>query len=177
MKISTLICAGAFLFFVVHGEYKIPGIRPSKENRREAQTRAQATREIERRIDEVRAIIKRLDRSERMLTQRLEEIRKNGSRTSSGRDARYWNRADEMALLEQLKGVCVERETAKASLERLKTEQVKIEVRQDMLRTAAERRSIDGFLDGNGGPMEGIADDLELWRAAVESGEIVYDSR
>ena len=112
MRISTLICAGAFLFFVMYGEYRIPGIeRRSREDLKEAQTRAQATREIEHRIEEVRGIIKRLDRSERLLTERLEAIRKN-ARHASSRDARYRSRADEVNLLEQLKEVCIERETA-----------------------------------------------------------------
>lgn len=179
MRVSTLIFTTLFVIFVAHGEYDIPGkdfarrLCPSKKAAHKNDESARCLREIDRRIDEAGSIVKRLEKSERTLTQRLKEIRGShlGRRNRSGGDDPF----GEKALLRQLKDLQAEEESAVASLERLKSERVRIKVRQDVLQTSAERRRIDGFLDESAfrrdlkGPLDELADDLSR-RAAGRSG-------
>jgi len=179
MRASTLIFTTLFIIFVAHGEYDIPGkdfarsLCPSKKAAHKNNESARCLREIDQRIADAGSIVKRLERSEKALTQRLKEIRRSdlGRRNRTAGNDPY----GEKALLRQLKDLQAEQESAVASLERLKSERVRIEVRQDVLQTAAERRTIDGFLDETSvrrdfkGPVDELADE----RAAAK--KIDYD--
>ncbi len=180
MRVSTLIFTTLFIILVAHGEYDIPGkdfarrLCPSKKGAHKNSQSAQCLKEVDQRIDEIESIVKRLDRSEKALTQRLKEIRRSDlkRRSRSAGDDPF----GEKALLRQLKDLQVEQESAVASLERLKSERVRIKVRQDVLQTSAERRTIEGFLDETSfgrdfrGPVDELADDLSR-RASNRSGE------
>lgn len=160
MKLTTMICAGAFLFFAVHGEdvldIRLP--EPVKRTAHEAVSKARCLIDIDQRTEDVKRIIERLERSEKALEKRLREIRDKGR---SWLDRRR-GAADEAALLMQLKEVRVERQAALDSLERLRTERVRMQVRQEVLAAESDRREIEGYLQGSvPGPIDSIASGLD----------------
>jgi len=177
MRFSTIFFTTLFIVFVAHGEYDIPGkdfvrgLCPSKKASPRAEESARCLKEIDRRVNEIEAIVNRLNGSEKALTQRLKEIRKSEIRATS-RNA-GGDPFGQKALLKQLKDLHAEQESAVASLERLKSERVRMKVRHDVLQVAAERKTIEVFLDDTTfrseikGPVDELADDMTQ-RAAVD---------
>jgi hypothetical protein len=157
MKFTTIFCTAAFLFCIIHGRFDLEGMHRAAPHRSSARAVSEnrkhsgRIREIDQKITRTRSIIKRLERSEKLLVRRIEEIRRAGRSLNSEEEAYLLSRGstEVAAMLSQLIEVKEEQESALTLMERLKTERVRIEVQRDIRKTAADRRSIDDF-DRNG---------------------------
>ncbi len=168
MKISTIICAALFLFVVTWDGLEIPGYEGSNEKRKEEEPARSGINEINLRIAKVQSVLQRLDRTEKILFQRLDEV--IGEIKKTGSSAGYTDlnierisRACEAELRKELVEVRRERASSRACLERLKTKRVRLEARREILKTAAERKEASSFLEttGDDGPLNGLLRDIE----------------
>jgi len=176
MKFTTLICTAAFLAIVIYGDYDRPRFYRAREQKAENREKLQGLEEIDSRISEMRSIISSLERGEKILSQRLREI-EQGYNLSRGRRRSYpsGEECGTDILEKQIDELQVERKSALALLERLKTERVRLLVRRDLVKSSTDRQGIDEFLgrvENRKSPLGSIAEDLE--KSSREIGGDLY---
>lgn len=146
MKVSSLVFSAACLFLATNIDCRLP-LCDSVEGRHDAGP-CERMEEIDAMMEDARVIIRKLEHSESLVEDRIDDLQTGGGRKARRGQGGGRSRpgAQIESLLAQLEQVRMEINEVEARLDGLRTEKVKLQVWQDLLDTAAEREEIDSFL-------------------------------